>query len=666
MRAFNSICTYYVAPSGHNYTGQSPVVRPNGDGPFGSIHAVIEAIAELRRSGIDQPITVRLLPGEYKLDNTLEIGPTITNVTFESYDKCNPALITSALKLEGWQEDSFNGIPCVSVELPELKDGTFCVRDFFVNGLRAAKPRFPAEGTLKMADIENHDRSLFAPSKWFEAEKMALDGLSRESILAAEVRFNHFWIDEKTPVEAYDPENCRITLRYPSRFNLSTNFGFYLENVAEAFGKKGEFYPDSESGKLYYILRDGEDKDTLDARVPLFGTLLRFKGSPDNHVRNIRFRCLKFAYTTSDYNPSGIHGDESNRFASDAQAASNCPGTVEFEYAQNCAIAKSCIVNYGLYGVFIGKGCSEIRVARCYFFDGGAGGVRINGAASDGDEADFTHDNTVADCVIKHCGRVHMAGCGVIIMNGFNNRIVHNEISDLFYTGISCGWVWGYTPSVSRDNLILKNHIFNLGQGELSDMGGVYLLGAAPGTIVSGNIIHDIKSRDYGGWALYTDEGSAYVTLENNICYNCSDNCYHQHYGRMNVVRNNIFAYAGQDLCRISRFERHLSIIFEQNIMLTNGCPIYGLSERHFDCATFGSGNNLIWSEKGEPVLFTRNGRKLSLDDFKAQGLEEGSLIADPKFRDPANYDFTLAADSPAYSMGFCEIETNDVGPRKA
>ncbi|NLB16144.1 MAG: hypothetical protein GX827_04965, partial [Clostridiales bacterium] len=84
MRAFNSVCTYYVAPSGPNLTGHCPEVRANGDGPFGSIHAAIEAISELRRSGFNQPITVRLLPGEYLLGSTLEIGPAITNVTFES------------------------------------------------------------------------------------------------------------------------------------------------------------------------------------------------------------------------------------------------------------------------------------------------------------------------------------------------------------------------------------------------------------------------------------------------------------------------------------------------------------------------------------------------------------------------------------------------------
>ena len=249
-------------------------------------------------------------------------------------------------------------------------------------------------------------------------------------------------------------------------------------------------------------------------------------------------------------------------------------------------------------------------------------------------------------------------------MNSYNNRVAHNDIGDLYYTGVSCGWVWGYSKSITRDNLILKNHIHDLGQGVLSDMGGVYLLGAQPGTVVANNIIHSIKSLDYGGWALYTDEGSGYITLENNICYDCNDNCYHQHYGRMNTVRNNIFAYAGGQICRVSRFEQHLSIIFEQNIMYTSGCPIYGIQNGHIDANTIASGRNIIWNEKGAPVMMIRDGKELSIDDFKARGLENDSVVADPGFKDPEKRDFTLKEDSPAWEIGFQPIDVSDVGPR--
>ena len=69
-------------------------------------------------------------------------------------------------------------------------------------------------------------------------------------------------------------------------------------------------------------------------------------------------------------------------------------------------------------------------------------------------------------------------------MHTYENVIAHNEIADLNYTGISCGWVWGYENSITRENLIEKNHIHDIGNGVLSDMGGIYLLGNQQGTIV--------------------------------------------------------------------------------------------------------------------------------------------------------------------------------------
>ena len=179
-------------------------------------------------------------------------------------------------------------------------------------------------------------------------------------------------------------------------------------------------------------------------------------------------------------------------------------------------------------------------------------------------------------------------------------------------------------------------------------MGGVYLLGAQPGTVVSNNLIHDIQSKEYGGWALYTDEGSAGILLENNVCYNTSDNGYHQHYGTSNTVRNNIFAFAGKEMLRVSRFECHLSILFENNIIYTKGCPVYGFGygagtgENHVTAATVVSANNVLWCSDGsEPTILNQDGFR-TLSEVQKYGFEKGSIIADPGFKDPENFDFTL------------------------
>lgn len=56
-------------------------------------------------------------------------------------------------------------------------------------------------------------------------------------------------------------------------------------------------------------------------------------------------------------------------------------------------------------------------------------------------------------------------------------------------------------------------------------------MGRQQGTVVSGNVIHNVTSSNYGGMGIYTDEGSGYITIENNVVYSCKDSCYQHHYG---------------------------------------------------------------------------------------------------------------------------------------
>ncbi|MBR5219362.1 MAG: right-handed parallel beta-helix repeat-containing protein, partial [Clostridia bacterium] len=235
---------------------------------------------------------------------------------------------------------------------------------------------------------------------------------------------------------------------------------------------------------------------------------------------------------------------------------------------------------------------------------------------------------------------------------------------DLYYTGVSVGWTWGYAKTVCRDNRICNNHIYDLGKGFLSDMGGVYLLGSQPGTVVSGNRIHDIKCKEYGGWALYTDEGSAGILLENNLCYRTSSNSYHQHYGTSNVVRNNIFAMADDNVLRVSRAEPHLSIMFTGNIVYSTGTPMLAEYGMPLEEGAIVSNRNLFWNTQGD-VTYSTQETLPTLDAAQAAGMEEDSVCADPLFADPAAGDFSLSPDSPAFAIGFVPFDHAKCGPRK-
>jgi len=138
---------------------------------------------------------------------------------------------------------------------------------------------------------------------------------------------------------------------------------------------------------------------------------------------------------------------------------------------------------------------------------------------------------------------VYPSAIGVWVGQSSRNTISHNHIHDLFYTAISVGWTWGYAPNQCAGTLIEFNHLHHIGKDMLSDMGAIYTLGVQPGTVIRNNLIHDVQSFTYGGWGIYTDEGSSNLVIENNIVYRTKSAGFHQHYGRENLVRNNIFAF---------------------------------------------------------------------------------------------------------------------------
>ena len=135
-------------------------------------------------------------------------------------------------------------------------------------------------------------------------------------------------------------------------------------------------------------------------------------------------------------------------------------------------------------------------------------------------------------------GHVWQQGCGVLAQRVARTNISHNEIGHFRYTGVSVGWTWGYAPTDVYDVLVSHNHIHDIGQGYLSDMGCVYTLGHQPGSAVVNNYCHDVQSYNYGGWGFYTDEGSRAITFENNVAFRTKCAGHHQHYGTDNVLQH--------------------------------------------------------------------------------------------------------------------------------
>jgi hypothetical protein len=296
-------------------------------------------------------------------------------------------------------------------------------------------------------------------------------------------------------------------------------------------------------------------------------------------------------------------------------------------------------------------------------FDLGGGGVRLGEPAKRAEPFEQNHSHTVADNHMHGLGRVYAPAVGVLILQSGTNRVAHNDIHDLYYTAISVGWNWGYQETPCRENVIEFNHLHHVGQFMLSDMGAVYTLGIQKGTVIRNNLIHDVNSFTYGGWGLYPDEGTSEIVWENNVVYRCKSAGFHQHYGRENVVRNNIFAFNREHELMRTREEAHLSFFFTNNVV-------------YFDCGTLLGSNwknnqfRMDYNLYFDTRLGTNAGEMkfagATFEEWRQRGHDQHSVIADPLFVAPEDFDFRLKRGSPAAKLGFKSIDLRRVGVRPA
>ena len=620
--------TFYVSPDG------VPGAPGTIEHPLPSLAAARDAIRELRRKAPTGPVTVLLRGGTYRLAETLILGPEDSNVTYEAYPHERP-ILSGARRIEGWQKAAG---PLWTAPVT----GDF--RQLFVNGRRALRARTPTNGFYRIDGSSSQDKPFLLK---FRGDDIRKSWAGRGDV---EVIALLAWSEIRMPIAQVDEaaHTARLT-GDPRPSNKEKDARYWIENAPDALDSPGEWYLDRAAHTVSYWPAPGENLAHDLAEAPALVQLVRVEGKPELGavVRNVVFRRLNFRHADSAM-PAGGYAD--------VQAATEAPTAFEAMGAEGLTIEHCVFTQSGGYAVWFGRGSHRNRIVATEIFDMGGGGVKIGELVERSTRAEQSFENTIADNHIHDLGLVYPSAVGVLVGQSSRNTIAHNHIHDLFYTAVSVGWTWGYAANQCAGNIVEYNHLHHIGKDLLSDMGAIYTLGLQPGAAIRNNLIHDVQSFTYGGWGIYPDEGSTGILIENNIVYRTKSASFHQHYGRENIVRNNVFAFGKEYQLMRTRAEEHLSFTFEGNIVYFDSGALLG---SNWTGSQFHMNRNVYWDARGQAVTFT--GR--SWTDWQ-QGQDQDSLVADPLFANAANYDFRVLPESPAWKLGWHAIDMTSVGPR--
>lgn len=663
----------YVSPSGDDrWSGTLP--EPNAtktDGPLASLERARKAVRSIKSE--EKPVRVLLRGGTYELSDVVHFGTPDSgteqaSITYAAYDGETP-ILSGGRRITGWTNVEANRW---EVHLPEVAAGQWRFRELYIDGEPRPRASLPRSGFFRVAEpIEAaptdtvFDRFVYARGDlkpWKDLPDIDLVAF----IKWRAPKFRIASIDEKT-------QTVQLTGGMPTRAwwaAFKAGNRYRVENVREGLTDPGQWHLDFTTGVLTYLAKEGEDPNQLQVIAPRLNTLIHIGGELDQcsrmepvtgpheieQVEYIRFDGITFAHTNWHMPDEGTQ---------DAQAAIFQRAAIEADGAHHCRIERCTITCTGGYGIHFAAACKHNVIAHNELTILGAGGIKLGEQRLRLTEPEISAHNQIDHNHIHHGGLVHQAGVGIWIGQTFDNSVRHNHIHHLYYTGISVGWVWGYGPSNTRQIAVEFNHIHHIGMGLLEDMGGIYTLGVQPETRLRHNHIHHIECHapddgGYGGWGIYPDEGSSYILIENNLCHHTTDGGFHQHYGRENRVRNNIFAMGRYTQAQCTRREAHISYFFERNVVLAIAGLLLGKRDGggwHDDRIV--TSNNLYWRTDGKDVVFPDD---QTLTKRQAAGFETGSIIAEPAFKNVEAADFRLSENEALSKIGFrlFEVPTLD------
>ena len=697
------------------------------DGPFATLTRARDAVRQLRsKGGPAGPVTVMVRGGRYYLEETFVLTHTDSGTkdfptTYTAYPGEKPVL-SGGRKVTGWKP--YKG-QILQAALPQSNDRIWKFRQLFLNGIpqvRARWPKFewgkPETGSRAFmegpAEEGSHIAFKYKPGtfrhRWAKPQDVEVNLYPQFSLGGGG------WSNNIVPVASIDEENRIVTLQHETwhsgthstgqdffRFsNIALKPGgrFVVENVLEELEEPGEWALDSEEGVVYFLPPE-ELSDDSHVVAPLLDCLMDFQG-----VSHVTISGFTFTETAT--------GDNYHRFGLDGYGVmfpirgwKYCGEALHMKDTSYCTVERNNFSALGGNAVYIESSNLKNQVRHNRFNDIGVNGVCLVG----------TRDrnpmfNQVTDNYFERTGTLLTYTAAIFCGVSDGNLIAHNSISDVPHHGINLGSN-GYGRNIVEYNDIRRTCQLIGDNGAINswmDMTGqtkshVLRETERCGHVIRYNFIADARNYDdvdedgnievggNGNKGIYLDDFTSNCFVYGNIVVRVAGdaavvvNC-----GKNNVFENNIFAD-----CRVGPrlvYTKTNDPQYWQTRGFNTGNRFRGnifyaskdadktflFSVGQYTDRLLGeSDSNLFFNTTGKYEIHDRDGGlgkgrntpvsdyfgfTIPLDEWRELGYEANSIFADPMFVDPEHDDYRLKPDSPAFKLGFQQIDTEQIGVR--
>ena len=555
--------TLYVDPNGSDsWTGLVPTPTLDGaDGPFQSITAARSAarakLAEMTAGTVPRrSVKVVLRPGTYRLAATLTFDHTDSGT--QNYPVVYRAQVPGTAIISG-------GVPLtssliesgkVTFTTPTVPAGFWAgAPQMYVGDRRAILARYPNVGAywfVKAGVLQTGESTAKkAFNSYSDAAETWLSALTTADKARGFLNVYQAWSVGKhrfTAASNVAPVQVSPDTDWPFLGLGGNSQRVFVENVVAALSSPGEWIGDTTS--IRYMTRTDDSSPSTTAVLPVLEKLVLIEGGYLEIVKHFQLRGLHFEHAVNLTPTAGLM---------DAQAAVDIGAAIEINNARSVRIDACTVTRVGGFAVWFKNNVRDSVVTKCRMKDLGAGALKIGEIWYAEETAGTgTGANEITQNVITDTGKVWAGASGIWVGKSWDNTISKNLIARTTYTAISLGWKWDFSAATAGRNLVSHNLLYNIGQGELGDMGAIYTVGVSPGTQIEYNVIREVRGYpNYGvsAWGIYGDEGSSDITVTDNVVIGTDGGGYHLGRGRQISLEGNLLALGDDAEIRSSMWQ---------------------------------------------------------------------------------------------------------------